>query len=194
MSNPLPFVWYQLPSSKFCAVRRLQGLPEDVDFAAGLSRQRGFPDGTYFEMDPRYPKQVTLADNVYNAERLPVMSTRLAAAVASFAAPDVELLPVEIRDHKGKAVKEQYQILSALGVVDCIDRERSELSWNVSTPDLISDIASLVLRPEALDPRLPFFRVAHMTRWTLVRADVADQLAQQGFTGFELRALDEFTV
>jgi hypothetical protein len=194
MTTALPFVWSELPSSVFCSLRRLQGVDEHTEINKGISRASHFPTDAYFEMDTRYKKQTTLSDSLWNAESMPVISPQLKAAIEALQPKHIEFLPVQIRDHKGNPVKEQYHIMSPLKVVDCIDREQSKLEWNVIDTELISDIFKLVLRPEALDPNLAFFRVKHMSKWVLVRADVASILKEQGFTGFEFRAIEKFTV
>ena len=144
-------------------------------------------------MDPQFKKQVALSDALMNLDDLPVVSPKLKAFIEGLGAPKLEFLPVEIRDHKGKPVKEQYHVMNPLAVVDCLDRDQSDVMWNALSPDVIAGVNKLVLRLDAIDPELAFFRVKHLYGRVLVNADVADKLNEEDFSALYLMELEDFS-
>jgi hypothetical protein len=186
----LYYIWSQMPSNIFCGLLGPRGVPRSVELSWGMPCQHDFPVGdAYFEMNPRYKKQVALSDHLSNTS-MAVISLRLKAAIEALEPRNIEFLPVEIRDHKGNPVKESYHIMNPTGIVDCLDKEQSVVDWNRINPDHISNVMKLVLRPEAIDPTLAFFRIKHMPTYIVARADVAEKLGAQGFTGFEFDPID----
>ncbi|MEM9666743.1 MAG: DUF1629 domain-containing protein, partial [Bacteroidota bacterium] len=119
------------------------------------------PPDAFFPMDPAHPKEIRLADNVANLHNSLVVSDRLKAFMEAQEPPDVEYLPITIRDHKGRAVEDGYHLINPLRVVDAIDQEASEIVWNRINKNRISVCKRLVLNYDAIDEHLLLFRLRH---------------------------------
>jgi hypothetical protein len=65
--------------------------------------------------------------------------------------------------------------------------------WNPLDPESIAGVTKLVLRLDAIDPELAFFRVKHLDGRVLVNADVADKLNEEDFTALHLMELEDFS-
>jgi len=193
MKKPsLPLVWTQNSGVKYCVLLGLQNVDDEWEIKEGRSRAKGFPPDAYFEMDRQFRKQVALSDQLANLENMAVVSESLKGFIEARKPANVEFLPVHIKDHKGRNVNAAYHIMNPLSIVDCIDKQRSDIQWNNLSPELISDVLKLVLLPDKIDPELLLFRCQHLSSTIFVRRDLAEAIAAKSFTGLEFTELEEF--
>jgi hypothetical protein len=141
-------------------------------------------------MDPTFPKDIKLYDQISNLERLLVCSPKLRDFIQSLELPSVETLPVTIFDHKGKVASDEYSIINPYSVQDCIDQQASMFDWNPIDTDLICGMYELVLDHEKIDPAIPVFRPKHFAQFTFIREDIADAIVKQGFQGPVMSSFD----
>jgi hypothetical protein len=186
-------VWEADTDGNYCALGALQGVDAVYEIKEGKSRAQGFPKDAKFEMDKRFPKDIALADGLYNSDRFVVVSARLKAFLDGEAPPFVEYLQVTIENHKGRAASRDYFIVHPVAIVDCIDMERSKLVWNSMDPGIIANYEKLVLLPDRIDPALLLFRPKHSKSLVVIRGSLAEKLEAGGFTGLWLNDVDEFT-
>jgi len=181
--QPPPLIWRHNPGSKYCVTLVLEGVERPWEISKGVPRAHDFAPGAQFRMDKQFKKQVTLSDNIANSEGMAVISAPLRKFLEEQELTQVEYLDVALVDHKGKAVKEKYFILHPTVVVDCIDTQNSNVTWNAIDPDMISSIGNLVFKPNSIDPGLAIFRPKHKERRLFVRRDLADAIKAKAFTG-----------
>jgi hypothetical protein len=184
--------WKAKAPAGFCALECLENVEDSYELKRGISRANGFPADASFRMDAAHPKNVKLADNVYNLDRMLVVSKKLKELIESKAPPSTEFLPVTIYNHKGRVASADYFIVNPFLLQDCIDKKKSQIEWNDIDPELICSCFGLVLLPDTIDPKLLLFRPKHMPTIVLVRRDLADEIEAGGFTGIKLVGLDEF--
>jgi hypothetical protein len=170
----------------------LQNVPDTYEIGAGVSRTEGFPENALWEMNPEFPKDVRLADNLDNLESMIVVSKRLKEHVEAAGTTAVEFLPVALVNHKGRVASRDYFIINPLHVVDCIDREQSKIEWNGIDPEAICSCFGLVLLADQIDESIRLFRLKHMPKVVMVREDLADSLMRAGFTGLRFVPVEEF--
>lgn len=187
-------IWESNAEGKYCVLGVLQDVDKVYEIKRGVPRADGFPASAHFEMDKRYPRQVKLADSISNLEGMPVVSSRLKALLESRKPPAVELLRVSIINHKGRDAGAEYFIVNPLCVIDCIDKEKSEIKWNAIKPDKISGCLKLVLDLGAAGDDVLLFRPKHLEKIVAVRRDLADAITDGGFTGVNFTEVDDFQV
>ena len=141
-------------------------------------------------MNPDTPRDVALADGLYGVAHI-VVSARVAERLSALSAP-VELLPVTLRNHKGRVTPVRYVLVNALRVVDCIDLTASGARWNTIDPTRLCGCVSLVLRPDAIPRDAQIFRLEHWRNVTMVRRDIADGLSA-GTRGLHFQDPREYT-
>ena len=164
-----------------------------IDMARGRTGALAgtFPTDAELHMNPDFPKDVKLFDQISSFDDFLVCSPKLSAFLQTLELPQVEALPVTIVDHEGKVASKDYSIIYPYSVQDCIDREASKLEWNVIDPELISAVFKLVLDQSKIDPAIPVFRPAHFARAVFVREDIAEQISAQGLKGPDMTPLDD---
>lgn len=185
-------VWEADPSGTFCTLGALENVEDEYELKRGISRASGFPGDALFAMDPAYPRDIQLADNIYNLEGLPVVSSGLKELIAGREPIATEFLRVSIVNHKGRVASDAYYIVNPFEPVDCIDREASDIEWNEIDRELISSCFGLVLDESRIDFERLLFRPLYLPTIVLVRGDLADEISEAGFTGLRFTPLDEF--
>jgi hypothetical protein len=126
-----------------------------------------------------------LDDFVANLFRWILCSER-ARAVFAAECDNVEIYPLEILNHKKKPVGVPYFFVQPVGVVDCVDLERSEFKRDHAWQDKFLFVNKLVLREQAIPKQLKLFRMKEMPEAIIIRSDLVEKLQAAGATGFEL--------
>lgn len=181
-----------LPNSQpnFCNLGALNGVENPLDLRKGV-RMTDWPSGANLHMDPNYPKNVELPDNVRNQPDAIVVSTRLKEFLESKDLINTEYLPVQIVNHKGKLAADDYFLLNFYKQQDCIDKDNSDLMWNPIDSTLIAACKNLVIDEAAVEAGAFLFPLAHFVQTKLIRRDIADAIVQQGFSGVRFIELDK---
>lgn len=176
----------------FCTLTPLENVEDDFELQYGVSRLDNFTKEACFRMDPAFPKDIKLADNIQNIGGLIVVSKTLKQFVESYKPLFTEFLPVTIYNHKDRIESSDYFILNPYQVIDCIEVDDSDIEWNEIDPELISACFDLVLDEDRLDEKLLLFRPRYMPTVVLVREDLAEKLRKADFTGLRFTELEEF--
>lgn len=183
-------VWHSMYQDGLCALGALEGVPRDEEILKGISRAEGFPEDAWYEMRADFPKDVQIPDNVYSMIHH-VVSERLRKVLEpALGASRVELLPVKIKNHKGRFAPGSFFVMNPLDVIDCIDVAASGGVHNDLDPTQLVSVQQLVLKELPGEPAM--FRPVGWTRLILVRSDVVDRLQEADLEGLVFWELDEF--
>lgn len=182
MNRSQALLWKSDYVEGFCVIKPPAGIEKAYQLDEGISRRAGWPDDVVCKMDPEFPKDIALADNLYGAGAI-IVSETLRAELERRQPDGIEFLPVGIQNHKGRRESSPYFLMNPLNVVECIDLEASQVRWNRTDPQVIKRCARLVIRPEALPKEASIFRPKFWPRLVLVRQEVCDSLLAGGFSG-----------
>jgi hypothetical protein len=99
-----------------------------------------------------------------------------------FGLDGVELLPVQAKNHGGKAVKGTYWLLHVTGTQPYVDVDESDIEV---VHDKLWTAREIVIDESRLTSRPAFFRVPGARYpWVFVRRDVLDAMTKAKLTGF----------
>ncbi|MEW5802447.1 MAG: DUF1629 domain-containing protein [bacterium] len=185
-------IWEANPAGGYCTLEDLRNVDDSYELTRGVSRSDGFPKEACFTMDASHPKEIKLADTIYTLDNLLVISRQLKEFIESKTPSFIEFLPVTLFNHKGRVASKDYFILNPFHLQDCIDKDKSELVWNEIDPELISNCFQLIVIPDRIDTSFLLFRPKYMPTVVMVRRDLAEEIAEKGFTGIDFVELDEF--
>lgn len=175
-----------------CRVRGLQNVDDVFELGMGVSRSSGWPNDAFCRMDPFYPKDIALADSLLGANVL-LVSSRVKDFLGGARVNNVELLPVQIVNHKGRTASRDYFVVNPLDVCDCIDEQQSLAERNPIDPDSILGSARLALRYDRIPAELKIFRPEFWREIVLIRRELADAMRAAGLTGLRLIEPDDYT-
>ncbi|NND64467.1 MAG: hypothetical protein HKM24_00750 [Gammaproteobacteria bacterium] len=172
-------------------VKRTDGYDLGREASLGQSVKKNWPNNVEFSMSQDFPNRTVLTDLVSNPGEWILASEKLVDAISGSVSDELEILPIKIRDHKKKLVKEIYFFVNPLHSVDCIDQEKSELEWE--DDDEIEDIEKLHIDEKKIPKDRDILRVKFYSYLTLVRRSIFDEWVKQGFTGLGAEEWSEYT-
>lgn len=173
-------------------MRDLKGFDDEFGLTIGKSLLAGFPGDVEFHMDPDFPKDIVLADNVENENLVVLVSEAVHRFLLAQELPQVEYLPVTIVNHKGRPASTGHVIVNATDPVDAIDWDRSELEMSEISEGYIDTVDKLVLDTRRIPADRHLFRLKGLRRAMVVRRSLAQAIDQQGFKGFGWIAIDDY--
>jgi len=176
----------------FSVILQPKEVEDDFELLEGVSRLEDWPDDVIVPMDPDFPKDLQLGDNLYGID-LAVVSAPLKDDLLSRGCKRVEFLPVKIVNHKGRVENPVFFIMNPLEVVDCIDIEASGVDWNPLDEVDILGCQGLVLRWDAVPADLKIFRPKHWKDLILVHEELVGSLKATGFSGLVFPEAEGYT-
>jgi hypothetical protein len=170
----------------------INGVERKWELREGISRAKDFSPTAECAMDPEFPDNTLLADNLANTAGAIIASTPLKSFLESRKVPKVEYLPITIIDHRGKPASRDYFIIHPVDPVDCLDLEKCEPTWNAVESSWIRKVKRLALDETRLPADRVLFRPQAFHLVILVRRELADAIDGQGLTGIRWLELDQF--
>src|SRR6516162_6967991 len=89
-------IWKTVYDDGFCICTTLQGYEDAHKLKRGEPSGPAFPREAYFKMDPDFPNDLKLGDNIKNSGGFLLVSKELKEAVEHQVAELIEYLPVQI--------------------------------------------------------------------------------------------------
>jgi hypothetical protein len=185
-------IWGATSQSTYCVLGFLERFSDDYKLMKGDSVAKEWPDDVRFTMDPDFKKQIKLADNLTNPNRVLVASKPLADFFTAKKVPNLEFLPVTIFNHKKKVASNEYCIVNLVTTQDCIDTKKSEVTWNDIDPHYISKMKQIVFDEKKIDKKAALFRAEHLKTLMFIRADLDEEVTAGGFTNVRFWRLSDY--
>lgn len=183
------FIPRAVAGASFALLQDVRGKPASFNFSAGTPGA-GWRDVRY-HMDPNFKKQIALPDYVKNLHGDIIVSARCKDLVLGLQ-PGLECLPITIIDHKGKVASDSHWFLNPRPLIDAIDREASQLSWNRIDPEEICGCERLVLVEARIPEKLHLFRLKHLPLAPVMSATLVDAITAAKLTGIKYTPVEEW--
>ncbi|OLB14577.1 MAG: hypothetical protein AUH10_03720 [Gammaproteobacteria bacterium 13_2_20CM_66_19] len=190
MSNYVIWIFQSVPHA--CVLQNLVGFDDSNTLFHGTPLAKTFPSKVAFHMNPDFPTDLLLTDNLLNSDSCMVVSSKLADALRARNVSKLEYLPVSIVDHKGKVASKDYYILNPLELIDCIDRKKSKFRESRITPGRIAKFEKLVIDETRIPPDRSLFRMQGYPSIALASKALADDLIRGNFSGLGWLALNKY--
>jgi hypothetical protein len=183
MLNSNFVIWRSAVVPGACILGEFEGVEKSFQLRKGISRADSFPANATFTMNPEFPNDTLLADNLFNTNLFIVASIKVKNFLEGQKILQMEYLPVKIVDHKGRVASSEYFIIHPIDPVECIDLKSSDVDWGIIDKTLIDHARRLVLDETKVPPDRQIFRPKPYYRIILVRRDLAKLIDDQGFSG-----------
>ena len=157
-------------------------IPDDFRLIQGVRLEPDYPDDVVLALEATSGSMKV--DFLRNLWQMIVAGPRALEVLLAngVTEQDVELLPVSIRDKKGRILEERYTIVNPVVTVECLDLTRSEVSRFKSGE--IMDVDAVVVRPDAVPSHLVLFRLGEAPDRILVRDVLLKAIQDAKLTGF----------
>jgi len=185
-------IWDTKDVPHACCLGELTGVAKQYQLMKGLPRAADFPIDAYFSMNPDFPHDTVLTDNLINFNRMIVASLRVKEFLEARRLPRIEYLPVKILDHKKRPANREYFILHCLDPVDCLDIEKCGATRSKIDKESIQRIERLVIDESRVDPGREMFRPKFFNKISLVHRRLARAMDREGFTAIGWKDLDDY--
>jgi uncharacterized protein DUF1629 len=169
------------------------GLTDKFELVKGVPRLAGWPEDLAAEFSKDQPEGMVLTDAVPNTFDWLLVSGRFKKMIEESGPPDVEYLPLKIKNHKGRIAADDCWIINFVTLVEAVDRELSAFRVDAAEDDQISKFTRLVLRDPIVEKGPSIFRLKEARRMVLVREDLASTILAAGLTGLKLVEASQFT-
>jgi hypothetical protein len=189
MSNYL--ISRAVPGPAHCVLETVENMAEPLDLIKGVKLARGWPKNVEFHMDPNFPKAVQLPDWVKNLPNGLIASGKLKQFIEAENPSNVEYLPIQIIDHKGKTASSDYFLINPHVLQDALDQKQSVIDWNPIDTELISACTTMVFDESRIDPKAKVFRLKHYPSKIVFQRDLASAIKKAGFTGIKFIELED---
>ena len=191
MSNYV--IWKNIRVPNACSLTDFEALDNTFPLWEGTPLQDSFPSNASFHMRPDDPDDMLLTDSLENTEMIIVGSQRLVDFFREYPVANVEYLPVVVYDHKGKRVKQKYHIIHPIHAVDCLDRQKSGVTYSPILKTMIDSVERFVLQEDKIPADRAFFRCQDFFDDTLVRRDFTEALDKENFSGWSWLDVDDYS-
>jgi hypothetical protein len=185
-------IWESKDVPNACSLHKLVEVEKLYELVKGVPRAATFPASAAYRMDPDFPHDTMLIDNLINSDMLVVVSQQVKEFLEKRALKKVEYLPVAIFDHKQKIASRDYFLIHPIDPVDCIDLDKSEVEWGIIDEESIDEVNHLVIDETRIDPEREMFRLKHFCDIVLVRWELAEAIDAQGFTGIRWIDINDY--
>ena len=185
-------IWTTKQEPNCCVLKGLQGVEKQYQLQDGVSRIDGFTEAASFSMNPDFPNDMVLTDNLINIDMMKIISKRVKSFLEEYDVQKVEYLPVKIINHKGRVASHDYFILHDIDPVDCLDKEKCGVTLSPVDPDSIEHVERLVLDDRKVDPTRHIFRPKYFSEVTLVSRELASAIDRKRFTGIGWKELEDY--
>jgi len=155
----------------------------------GVSRINNWPADFHYKMNPDFPHDTLLVDNLINTHSTVVVSPKLRAFLEARGVKKVEYLPVTILDHRGRPASQEYCIVHPIDPVDCLDLAASQPHFSAIDKTTIQRVKKLVVDEARLDPEREFFRAKGFGSVTFATRALAEAVSQAKFVGVRWKEL-----
>lgn len=119
-----------------------------------------------------------------------VFSSRLRELFGNIGVENIEYYDFEIVNPKNGKKYSDYKIANVVGLVDCVDTEKSDLKY-FDDGD-IKRIRKMFLDESKIPPELRVFRLTKMPIVTVVHQSIKDAITEAGITGCVFRRPEEY--
>ena len=144
-----------------------------------------YPSALDFHMSRRMGGK-RVSDVLRNTLGYFIVSERMRHLLEAGSTADIEFLPLQLFNHKGRRELQTFFIANVLAVFDCMDPRRSEYEPSALKKGELFELRRLHLDTSRIDPRRNIFRLASMPRVIIIREELAHVLQEAGLTGMDL--------
>src|SRR5687768_17265753 len=100
---------------------------KDYRYGEGERLAKEFPKKATVQFADKFKDRRKLYDFIFNLESALFVSSKVKDILEQLETPDLEFLPVSVKDHKGTVIADDYFILNPIGTQDIIDMKKSKV-------------------------------------------------------------------
>lgn len=169
----------------------------NLDLGGNISFERGLPVPTIptqkiiltLDNDSKNGKMTDhlSIDEIYGL----VFSLRLRELLFSFMVDNVQYFDLDIIDKKNNKIYTDYKVANVVGVVDCINKSKSDITCYADGD--IKYVDSLILDESKIPKELKIFRLSEYRIALVIHQSIKDAIVASGITGCVFYKPEEYS-
>lgn len=177
-----------LADKSYCV---LGDLPDSVRglsyrMSRGIAMGKDYPKDVQWRMSDDFGG-IKLPSLVSNIDTILVVERKL-KDVFEATGVEMECLPFDLINHKGRVASRDYFIVNPLGNLDCLNLEKSDIEW---MDDEVVALRKPVLDPDKLKGAPDIFRIKQDREQIVISHQLADALKQVKPTNVYLFSVEQ---
>ena len=155
----------------------------------------GEPIGDHYPQNARIYLQgkhpgIRLPSLIGNTLCLLIVNSAFKETLLQHAGTAIEALPFTLYNHKKRVHSRDYWIVNPLGIIDCLDKQRSEIKYLDEDPAQVVAVNKFVVDGRKLKDQPEIFRVPEARTEYFITLSLAKRLKQAGFTNIFVDAVE----
>ncbi|WP_339720036.1 DUF1629 domain-containing protein [uncultured Paraglaciecola sp.] len=172
--------------------KKLLNMEKMLRLLMGVSLAEDMPNNLQFSADPDYPNDLLMLDSFGNTQSVIPISPKLKAFLDEKNIPNLEFIPVDMLDHKGRVIA-QYFLLHSTEVIDAIDKDETDLEVDDLNDEMYDSVDDLTLMDESVPSDIQIFKVKGLYDVTCISKALAKEIDDNGFTGISWKEISAYS-
>lgn len=172
--------------------KKLLNMEKMLRLLMGVSLADDMPTNLQFTADPDYPNDLLMLDSFGNTQSVIPISPKLKTFLEQKNIPNLEFIPVDMLDHKGRVIT-QYFLLHSTEVIDAIDKDETDLEVDDLNEEMYDSVDDLTLIDESVPSHIQIFRVKGLYDVTCISKTLAKEIDDNGFTGISWKEISAYS-
>jgi hypothetical protein len=126
--------------------------------------------------------QGVLTDYLWTTLRGLTISERFKKTLDAAGVDNVDYYPVRVVNAVTGAIRSDYYVANVIGLIDCLDRDKSGIVSDPDAPGLITDIEQIILKADKIKGTL-FFRLQDVSGVVIAHPRVKNAVTKAKLTG-----------
>jgi hypothetical protein len=172
--------------------KKLLNMEKMLRLLMGVSLADDMPTNLQFTADPDYPNDLLMLDSFGNTQSVIPISPKLKTFLEQKNIPNLEFIPVDMLDHKGRVIT-QYFLLHSTEVIDAIDKDETDLEVDDLNEEMYDSVDDLTLIDESVPSHIQIFKVKGLYDVTCISKALAQEIDDNGFTGISWKEISAYS-
>lgn len=172
--------------------KKLLNMEKMLRLLMGVSLADDMPTNLQFSADPDYPNDLLMLDSFGNTQSVIPISPKLKTFLEQKNIPNLEFIPVDMLDHKGRVIA-QYFLLHSTEVIDAIDKDETDLEVDDLNEEMYDSVDDLTLINESVPSHIQIFKVKGLYDVTCISKALAQEIDDNGFTGISWKEISAYS-
>ena len=182
---PQYFILYEKKDSSFCVVTDRRDSFDKIWYPSeGLRMGEFAPENLKLHMSEDF-SGIVPSDFIRNNMGYQLIVDKVKTILDQHTRVEIEYIPFDLINHKGRAVKENCYIMNLIGTVDCVDREKTEGEESPMEEGEYQFIDRLFLHEDKIGAEKNIFRIDAMPHLLIIRKDLKALFERHGVTGVQ---------
>jgi len=163
-------------------------LPDEIDLIESIMGKK--PD--FYELPIKIPAEIDKDERIVYTDIInpgvPLFSEKMKSFLDELGVENIDYFPVEIIDYETKEILANYWLAIVIGLVSCIDLDKTEVAQSASGRAVISKFSI----DQSKVGEYKLFRLHHIPGLIIIDEDMKEKLSKVDFKGVSFQPTEQY--